>query len=405
MKIDALVNPKVMSKTITVGGADADIAGFTSVAIQSAIDALNVYGGGRVQLNKGIYEIIAPVRLHNHTTLVGQGEKTILRKIDGRSVNFTIDADYGELFLTVADSTGFIPGMGVQIFDEDQSKGWAVTTAVITAVEDNVLYIDNHLVRDYRSDHDGTVSNACSIVSAVESEKVRIANLTIDGNKANNDFINGCRGGGVYLYKVKDALVENVLVKNFNGDGISWQITEDVTVRDCEVTTCSSTGLHPGTGSPNSVIEGNNAHHNDRDGLFICWRVQHGVVRNNKFHHNNRFGLCTGHKDTDMLFEGNHIYENGSDGVHLRGERESNAPHRNVFRKNIIENNGVKEEGYGFSTNCAAKNVLLEENIIRNTKAGKQKAAIYIYQGGLPVTLKNNEITGHDAEDVLFEKK
>ncbi len=38
--VDALVRPKVPGQIITVGGADADIQGFTNEAIQLAVDAL-----------------------------------------------------------------------------------------------------------------------------------------------------------------------------------------------------------------------------------------------------------------------------------------------------------------------------------------------------------------------------
>jgi hypothetical protein len=390
-------------KTITVGGSEADIAGFTSAAIQTAVDALLVHGGGAVKLNPGTFAIMAPVRLYANMELIGSGPETILRKVDGIRTNFVIDADYGEKKLTVTDPSGFVSGMGVQIYDTKQNNAWSVSTAIITAIEDNMIYIDDYLIRDYRADHEGIISNACSVVAAVEAENVQVKNLMIDGNKAKNELINGCRGGGIYLHKVKNALVENVTVKDFNGDGISWQITEDITVIDCEVTGCVRGGLHPGTGSFNILVEGNDIHHNERDGLYICWRVQHGIVKNNKFYNNGRFGICTGHKDTDMIFEKNHIYENGEDGIHFRNESELNAPHRNIFRFNIVENNGIKNSGYGFSFNSPAKDILLEGNIIRNTGTGKQKAAVYIYSNGLPVTLINNKIEGHTHGDLIFE--
>jgi hypothetical protein len=400
----ALVYPKRLPKTITVGGTDADISGFTSVAIQTAIDALSPYDGGTVKLTAGTFEIIAPVRLTNNTSLIGSGPETVLRKGDGFQTNFIDDADYGELKITVADPTGFVPGMGVQIYDAVQMEEcWNVTTAVITAIEENVVYIDRYLVRDYRAEHDGIISNAASVVAAVEVDNVHVASLTVDGNREKNEFVNGCVGGGVYLHKVKKALVENVTVRDWHGDGISWQITEEVTVRNCEVSGCNF-GLHPGTGSPFSLIEGNNSHDNDFDGLFVCWRVQDAVVRNNKFHHNGQYGICTGHKDTDILYENNHIYENGSDGVNLREENDRNAPHRSIFRNNIVENNGQKSGGYGFSFESPAKDVLLEANIIRDTGMGTQKAALFSGQNALDVSLKNNKISGHPEGRMVSEK-
>jgi hypothetical protein len=104
------------------------------------------------------------------------------------------------------------------------------------------------------------------------------------------------------------------------------------------------------------------------------------------------------------VFTGNHIYENGSDGVNFRGERESNAPHRNTFIRNIIENNGTKNGGYGFSINSPARDLVLKENIFRSTGSKSQKAAIYIYSNGLKPQLENNKMEGHPEGEVLTEK-
>jgi hypothetical protein len=285
--------------------------------------------------------------------------------------------------------------MAVAVYDDDQRTGWALTTARITGIKDNTIYIDDYLLRDYRSDKNGTISNACSVIEAVNAENITIADLTVDGSRETNDMIDGCRAGGVYLHKVRNALVENVIVKDFNYDGISWQITEYVTVRNCEVYGCANSGLHPGTGSPFTLIEGNNSYNNDGYGLFVCWRVRNGIVRNNNFHDNGINGICTGHKDTDMLFSDNHIFGNGADGVHLRGETDLNAPHRSIFKNNLIENNGTREKGYGLSVNCHAEGVVLEDNTIRNTGSGKQLAAVLLTTNSLPVELKNNKISGH----------
>lgn len=398
----SVVNPVVGERKITVGGTNAEIHGYTSEAIQTAIDALrNTCKSGTIMLLPGNYDITAPVRLYDNMSLVGSGANTVLKKCKGFRSPFALDADYGELQITVADASGFKPGMGVAIYDETQRSGWDLTTARITQIKDNVIFIDDYLVRDYHADKKGTLSNSCSVISAVDVNNVRIANLTVDGNRESNDMIDGCRAGGIYLHKVHKAVVENVTVKNFNCDGISWQITEYVTVRNCEVYGCANSGLHPGTGSPFTLVEGNNSYNNDGYGLFVCWRVKNGIVRNNSFHNNGINGICTGHKDIDMLYAGNHIFENGSDGIQLRGELAMNAPHRSIFKQNLIENNGIKENGYGISVNCKAEGVVLEDNIIRNTGNGKQAAAVRLTANSLPVELKNNKISGHADGEVV----
>jgi hypothetical protein len=399
----SIVHPVVPCRIISVGGGDADVKGFTSQAIQTAIDVLKNSGGGTIKLMPGTYDIFAPVKLFSNMSLTGSGEKTILKKCAGFRSAFALDADYGELRITVSDASGFKPGMGVAIYDDDQRYGWDLTTARITDIKGNVIYINEFLLRDYRSDKNGTISNTCSVIEAVEAENVKISYLTVDGNAMSNDKIDGCRAGGIYLHKVSRAAVENVTVKNFNSDGISWQITENVTVRNCNVFGCTNSGLHPGTGSPFTLIEGNNSHDNGGYGLFVCWRVRNGVVRNNSFSRNGNNGICTGHKDTDMLFEGNHVFENGGDGIHLRGETALNAPHRSIFRKNLIENNGTKDGGYGFSMNCKAEGVVLEGNIIRNTGSSKQKAAVYLMKSSIAVKMTDNQISGHPDGEVVKE--
>lgn len=400
----SVVWSKKPAPVITVGGDKADIRGFSSKDIQTAIEAIHNMGGGTVKLFPGNYEIIAPVKLYSNLSLIGSGPSTILRKIKGVKSKMTVDVGYGELQATLENASGFTPGMGIQISDEKQKGGWDATTAVITTIKGNTIYFDNYTVRDYTAPDGGSVSNACPLISAIEVENVTISDLSVDGNKAENEVMDGCRGGAVYLHKVKGALIEKLKVKNFASDGISWQITENVTVRECEVSGCANAGLHPGTGSPGTTIENNYSHDNENFGLYVCWRVRNGVVRNNKFVHNNGFGVCTGHMDTDMLFENNQISDNAADGVFFRPETKENAPHRNIFRNNTIENNGWKNGGYGFTFDSPAEGVILESNVIGNTNGSFTKAAVHYTKNGLPVQLTNNKLSNLPNGEMVSEK-
>lgn len=400
-KADALVSPRLAAREISVGGADADVSGFDNQSIQFAIDALEE-SGGSVILNPGNYLISSPVRLKSNVHLKGSGETTVLKRDKGVQTNYIVDADFGELKLTVENPDGFEIGMKVQVSDDHKNGCWDVSTAYVTDIEDDVIYIDRGLIRDYRSDHNGLISNASSVIELIGAENSSISRLVIDGNRGENFFADGCNSAGILIYQSRQITVDAVEVKDFNGEGISWQTTEHVTIKNSDISGSGNTGLHPGTGSPFTLIENNDVHHNDRDGLYICWRVYQSRVSNNKFHHNGRFGLCTGHKDSDVLFEKNHIYENKSDGVHLRAERESNAPHRNTFSRNIIENNGTDGGGYGFSINSPAKDLKLEENIFKNGLK-TQKAAIYVQEAGLEPELINNHFEKHVLGELLFE--
>lgn len=397
-----LVDVKNAGQVITVGGPDADIQGFTSDAIQIALDAIKTRGGGTVKLNPGEFKIIGPVRLSDNTSLIGSGKSTVLKKCDGFRTSFIIDADWGMLKAVVKDVSGFKKGMGIQLFDNKHDQGWDVTTARITDIQDNVIYFDNNTVNDYLASLDGTVTNGCSIIEAVGVENAKIADLVIEGNKATNDYINGCRGGGIYIHKSRNCLVENVIINEFNGDTFSWQITENITLRGCEASNGNGLGFHPGTGSDHSIVENCISHNNKGDGIFLCWRVQNGIFRNNTVYANGDNGISIGHKDTDNLFENNHVYENVNHGVLFRNEDEQNSGHRNTFTGNVIENNGVGRESCGFYIGGETHDINITGNTIRSAGKGNQSIAIFIGNKSSRVTSTDNKIS--ESKEVVKEK-
>lgn len=401
-QVKGLVNIEQSRQVITVGGPTADISGFTSEAIQLALDALKTRGGGVVKLSPGTFEIIGPIRLASNTSLIGSGKSTILHKCDGFRTSFIVDADWGMLKAVVKDVSGFKIGMGIQLFDDQHDQGWDVTTAKITDIQDNVIYFDNRTVNDYLASLNGTITNGCSIIEAVEVENVKIADLAIEGNKATNDYINGCRGGGIYIHKSKNCTVENVRINEFNGDTFSWQITENITIRGCEASNGGGLGFHPGTGSDRSVVENCISHHNRGDGIFLCWRVQNGIFRNNTSYANGDNGISIGHKDTDNIFENNRVFENAHHGVLFREENEQNSGHRNTFTNNVIENNGMKLESSGFYIGGETHDITITNNILRSTGKGKQTTAIFIGKKSSKVTAKDNQISG--SKELVQEK-
>ncbi len=97
---------------VRVGIASGDFKGDTNAVIQQAVDVAGAYGGGTVELGAGVYTLYDSVQLRRNVRLVGQGSDTVLRKCDGHSTGFAIDADYGQMKVTVEDPEGFEVGMG-----------------------------------------------------------------------------------------------------------------------------------------------------------------------------------------------------------------------------------------------------------------------------------------------------
>jgi hypothetical protein len=353
---------------IKVGLSKGDFVGDTNAAIQQAIDAAGAYGGGTVELGPGTYTLLDSVKLRRNVRLVGSGHDTVLRKCDGPASEFAVDADYGESKVTVKNPAGFRVGMGVVVTDNG-SGGWVDSIATITLVQGDVLYLDRMLIYDYDGDNGGLIFNAFPLVSGVDVDSVAIESLCVDGNRERNRPINGCIGGGLYLHRARRCCITNCLVRDFAGDGISFQTTQDIKVEGCEVTRVTGLGFHPGTGSARPVIRNCKSHDNGEDGFFLCWRAQEGIFEGNDIWGNGRHGISIGHKDTDNLFVGNKVRGNKAHGVYFREEKPTNAGSRNTFRQNMIEDNA----GHGVCIEGHTTDLLFEENTIRDTRVGSAR--------------------------------
>ena len=217
----------------------------------------------------------------------------------------------------------------------------------------------------------------------MNAENVTFEDLTVDGNKAANSYLDGCRGGAIYLYNVRNITVKNCVARNYNGDGISLQISDNVHVLNSESYGQTGYGVHPGTGSANSVVEHCHMHNNGDIGLFLCWRVRHGQFRDNVIEDNGHYGISIGHKDTDNEFANNTIARNGVSGVYFREETAENSGNRNTFRNNKVLDNG----SYGFYIAKRVTDTVIEGNEIRDAHGH----AVYKAAGAGAVRLENNK--------------
>ena len=359
---------------IRVGIDDGDVRGSDNRAIQMAVDALPL-SGGTVEILPGTYTCMDTVHLKSHVRLVGHGQRTVLLKCAGVRSTLKIDADYGQLKITPQDASGFLPGMGLFIGDS-RTGGWTETSTTILDVHDGVLYIADHLVMDYAASRDGWVTNACSLVSGIDVEDVHVENLTIEGNKETNWQMNGCRGGAIYLHKARHCTVRGCIVRNYHGDGISFQITQDITVAECRVTGCTNFGLHPGTGSTRAKIEGCTFADNANGGFFLCWRVQESVFQDLRCERNGVFGISVGHKDTDNTFLNCTIRDNGRYGIVFRNEEQNNGGHRNTWQNCLIGDNGDEEAGYGVRVRGHTHDNVFENCTFVNTQGSSPQQRV-----------------------------
>ena len=383
-------------RTITVAqSGSADVIGSDSAALQKAADLLRP--GDTLVIGPGTYQMDASLLIPSNVTVRGAAGKTILRKSRGVESALAEDADYGDSYLSVADPQDLRPGMGVEISDDTLKEGWDVTIAKIVAVHGRVLEIEPPTVRDYDLErHHARIRNSYPILCAMNAENVTFEDLTVDGNKAENSYLDGCRGGAIYLYNVRNITVRHCVARNYNGDGISFQISDRVHVLNSESYGQTGYGVHPGTGSANAEVEHCRLHDNGDIGLFLCWRVRHGNFHDNLIEDNGHYGISIGHKDTDNEFANNTIARNGRSGVYFREETPLNSGDRNTFRNNQVLDNGNAQSGYGFYIAARVNGTVIAGNRIADTRGAnaKQRYAVYKAEGAGSIRLENNTIEG-----------
>lgn len=398
--------PKAMHGTmndrphVSVGVHEGDIIGADNRALQAAVDYVGSLGGGTVEIGPGEFLMRDSVHLRAQVTLVGQGAKTVLRKAKAAVSPLEIDGDYGEEQITVRRPEGFAVGDGVAIWDK-HAGGFHGTVARITGRNGNSFSISLPLNSDCMVGDGAQAATVFPVVSGYHLEDVHIGNLTIEGNKGENVHLDGCRGGGIFLYRCPGALIERCTVRHYNGDGISFQQSNDVTVTECVSEGNASLGFHPGSGSQRPVVRDCLARANGEDGLFLCWRVKNGLFEGNTLEGNGRYGISIGHKDTDNLIRGNKVLGNGEDGVFFRNESEGMAGHRNRIEDNLIENNGAKERSAGIRVRGDTHDLVFKGNTIRDTRTGdaqRQTVGIRLDERVGAVTTEANQI---DAATVL----
>ncbi len=338
--------PAADSAEVRVGIDAGDIRGGDQRALQAAVDYLAGLGGGTVHIGPGHYQMRNALTLRDNVKVVGVPGKTVLVACDGLRCRLSADGDCNERQITVAGPEGFRVGDGVAVTDDKAGGGFAVTTATITGrAGPNSFRISGPLYLDYLVSNRATAALAFPVVGGWRVKNAAVEGLTVEGNRGKSEYLDGCRGGGIYLFECETVTIRNCVVRKYRGDGISFQVSQRVTVEDCLCEENGGLGLHPGSGSQHPVLRRNRSVGNDQDGLYVCWRVKHGVFERNELRDNKRNGLSIGHKDTDNHFRDNAITGNGHAGVLFRHESEAMGAHRNTFERNRILDNGAAARG------------------------------------------------------------
>ncbi|WP_339730821.1 right-handed parallel beta-helix repeat-containing protein [uncultured Gimesia sp.] len=380
--------------SISVGTQTGDIVGSSDKALQAAIDYIAGKGGGTVRILPGTFTLRHALYLPSQIRLLGSGPETIITKGASETIALSEDSDWYDQEITLEKSAGFQVGDGVVLITKNPSTGSQdVMKRTLVARSGNRFKLNKGLRKNLWLSGKPTASSLFPLLTSEYTKNVVIENLTLDGNRKNNTNLNGNYGGCIFLQDCNRYTIRNVTTRNYNGDGISFQICHDVKVENCHSHDNADLGVHPGSGSQRPQIV-NSRFENNHIGLFWCWGVKYGLAEKNQMTGNN-FGISIGHNDTDNVMRENVISNSGKVGILFRDDARGKNfwANRNTVVKNQIINSGA-EQGVAIDITGKTSDLIITENTIVEQRKPMQRTGIRIGPDAGTVNLADNLIQG-----------
>jgi len=382
---------------MTVGQAEGDLRGNDDKVIQAGIEYLHRLGGGTLEVLPGVYNLRNSIYLRPNITLKGSGEETVLRKAGSVVAALVRDSDWFEYGVQVADTKGFMPGGGIMLRSKTGPGDWQldVLRATVTAIEGDLIFLDRLTEENFWLEKDATAATIFPLLTAENVDDVVVEDIVLDGNRDENEHINGNFAGAVFIQHCNRWRFENVTSRNYNGDGFSFQVCDDIRFLNCKAINNSDLGFHPGSGSQRPVFQKCLSRGNSQ-GIFFCWSVSDGLAENCVLSDNSRYGISIGHRDTDNVIKGCTIERNSEVGILFRNEaNEFRSGSRNKIENCIIRDNGSKEQGFGIDIQGKVRDITVHNTRFENATGKNQNISIRIGREAERIMLEGNTFSQH----------
>lgn len=379
---------------ISVGPGKADLVGADHRAIQAAVDYVAGLGGGTVQILPGTYRFRNAVKLRSGVRIVGSGLDSVCIKEPSVKTPLLENSDWYDREVTLTDPSGFEVGDGVVLVTRNPHNGSFDTyKRTLIARSGNRFKLDEMLVENFWTKENASASTLFALFDGYRIADAAIENICLDGNRSNNESLNGNYVGCIFLRESNRIQMRQVTARNFNGDGISWQVCHDVRVEDCHSHDNAGFALHPGSGSQRTVVTGSTLERNDI-GFFFCWGVKWALVENNRMLDNKRFGVSIGHNDTDNVVRNNEVLRSGKTGIFLRQEHGPTfSPSRNLIEANRVLDSGA-EDGVAVDIEGTTEEVIVRGNTLAETRQPASRVGVRIGKETKRIDLAENRING-----------
>lgn len=367
-----------------------------AAAIQRVVDEVGDAGGGKVVLPEMELFLDRGIRLRSGVELVGQGEKTVLRKGPGEVYPLSGYHNYGMCDVPLISAKGLEVGMTVSVHDDDTHGGFYETFATITWIDGNWVGLDHGVEADYMVKETPCLTTIYPLVFAHYIEGAALRQVHLEGNRAANEkAMGGCRGGAVYFGNCRDIEVEGVSQRDYFGEGLSFQMCRDVRIIDSSFAENTGNGLHPGAGSTNVLFDRCRGEGNKRSGFYFCVRANHITVRGCEFK-NNDTGVSIGTRDCYNLIEDCVIEGNKGAGVLVRHTPRPTEVHSCAVRRCRIGGNAW-EAGQGqIEVVADAHDLIFGANEISGSTQ-KSGPGIFIAETASEVYLQDNLFAGCES--------
>ena len=402
---DARYQPNWDEKfTLTVGAKRGDLIGRDDRVLQAAVDYVARMGGGTVKINPGTYTLRNAVFLPSHIRLLGSGPESVITKIASEKVKLASDSDWYDQEITLADTKSFRVGDGVLLQTKNPHNGSVdVIKRTLIARSGKRFKLNDGLRKNLWLSGEPTCASLFPLLTSEHTSDVVIENLTLDGNAKNNENLNGNYGGGIFLQDCNRYTMRKIESRNYNGDGISFQICHDVVVEDCHNHDNADLGVHPGSGSQRPLLKNNRLERNTI-GIFWCWGVKFGLAEGNTIVGNRNFGISIGHNDTDNVMRDNDISDSGKVGILFRDDSRGQDfwANRNLVENNRIINSGG-ENGVAIDVQGKTREVRISGNQLLERRQPMKRIGVRIAGQAGKIDLEQNQIEGF-AQPLLDQR-
>lgn len=381
--------------TLTVGNKKADLVGNNDKVIQAAVDYIARLGTGTVKILPGTYTLRNAIWLPSRIRILGSGDDSVITKINSEVVPLAADSDWYDQEVTLQNNNGFQIGDGVVLRTKNPfNRSTDTVKRTLVARSGNRFKLNDGLRQNFWLSGKPTIASLFPLFTSEYTEDVYIENLTLDGNLANNAHLDGNYGGAIFLQDCNRYTIRNVTTRNYNGDGISFQICHDTLIENCHSHGNADLGIHPGSGSQRPVIRSCKAIDNTI-GLFWCWGVKFGLAEDNYMDGNRDYGISIGHCDTDNVMRNNQVHNSGKVGILFRDDARGQdfSAHRNLLEKNKVVNSGG-EDGIGIDIHGKTRDTKISTNEIIETRKPMNRTGIRIAETAGAVHLNANTIRG-----------